>query len=90
MNKFKILFISMLLMLPCVLMAQDIPTMYWVHEDRVKPAMMMEYEKLQKELVENCKKHNIDGLRWISTSTSDQRYLYVSPINSMSDINYDG
>lgn len=63
---------------------------YWVHEDQVKPDMVQEYEKIAKDLTAQCKKHNIQGLSWISTSTRDFRYLFISPINSMADINYDG
>lgn len=63
---------------------------YWVHEDRVKPSMLMEYEKVTKELVENCKKHEIKTLGWIASQTDDFRYMFVSPINSMADISYEG
>ena len=38
---------------------------YWVHEDRVKPSMVMEYEKVSKEFTDQCKKHNIQTLAWI-------------------------
>lgn len=63
---------------------------FWVHEDQVKPSMVQDYEKMAKDLVTNCKEHNIQGLNWITTVTSDFRYLYVTPIKSMTDINYDG
>ncbi|TMU56987.1 hypothetical protein [Flagellimonas algicola] len=59
---------------------------YWVHEDRVKPSMVMEYEKVSKELTDQCKEHNIQTLAWISTQSDDFRYLFVSPIDSLSDI----
>lgn len=91
MRKLKIWMLGILIAAPMALMSQDeAPTMFWVHEDNVKPSMVREYEKLQKELVENCKKHNIQTLNWITTSTDDFRYLYVSPINSMADITWDG
>ena len=91
MRKFKIWILGILIAAPMALMSQDAtPTMFWVHEDNVKPSMVQEYEKLQKALVENCKKHNIQTLNWITTSTDDFRYLYVSPINSMADITWEG
>ncbi|MGB5236600.1 MAG: hypothetical protein WBM43_09020 [Flavobacteriaceae bacterium] len=90
MKHFKIWIIGLLFVAPLAMSSQEAPTMYWVHEDQVKPSMVMEYEKSAKELVDNCIKHNAQIPGWITTSTDDHRYLYVSPINSMSDINYDG
>lgn len=90
MKRLKFLIIGLLFMAPFGLLGQEAPQMFWVHEDRVKPSMAMEYEKAAKQLVDNCKKHNIQTLGWIATATSDFRYLFVSPISSMADINYDG
>jgi len=90
MKRLKFLIIGLIFMAPFGLLGQEAPQMFWVHEDRVKPSMAMEYEKAAKQLVDNCKKHNIQTLGWIATATSDFRYLFVSPISSMADINYDG
>ena len=90
MRKLNLWILAVILVAPLALIGQEAPTMYWVHEDRVKPSMIMEYEKAATELAENCKKYNIQTLGWITTMTDDHRYLYVSPISSMSDINYDG
>ncbi len=90
MRKLKIWILGVIIAAPLALTAQEAPTMYWVHEDQVKPSMIMEYEKAAKSLADNCKKYNIQTLGWITTATDDHRYLYVSPINSMADINYDG
>ncbi len=68
----------------CFLQAQD---KYWVHEDVVKPSMVAHYETVSKDLTSNLKKHNIQGLNVIVTNTVDHRYLWVSPIASMADIN---
>jgi hypothetical protein len=70
--------------------AQDKPSnLFWVHEDVVKPAMVSSYETVCKDLTANLKKHNIPGFNTIVSNTADHRYLWVSPINSMADINYD-
>ncbi|MGI9546294.1 MAG: hypothetical protein ACR2MM_03590 [Flavobacteriaceae bacterium] len=90
MRKIRIWILAVLFAVPMSIIGQDAPKMYWVHEDQVKPSMIMEYEKSAKQLVENCQKHNIQTLGWITTATNDHRYLYVSPISSMADINYDG
>lgn len=71
-----------------IMQAQDAPKMYWVHEDVVKPAMVASYETVCKDLTANLKKHNIQGFNVIVTNTADHRYLWVSPIASMADINY--
>ena len=63
---------------------------FWVHEDVVKPSMLQEYEKSAKQLAEKCKEYEIEGVSWITSSTDDFRYLYVTPINSMADINSKG
>lgn len=90
MRTLKIHFLTtLLLLLPlCMLQAQDAPKMYWVHEDVVKPAMVASYEKVCKDLTANLKKHNIQDLNVIVTNTFDHRYLWVSPIETMADINY--
>lgn len=62
---------------------------YWVHEDHVKPAMVDEYENVGKKLVENLKKYNIPDEQWITAQTADFRYLYVSPLKDMADLDRD-
>lgn len=86
------LFIAISLMfLPSISRAQDDNKQaYWVHEDPVYPSMVPEYEKIAKELVENCKKYNIQDTRWITSMTEDFRYLYVTPINNMADLDKNG
>ncbi len=75
---------------PFLVTAQEEAKLFWIHEDVVKPSMLMEYEKSAKELAEKCKEYNIDGVSWITSSTDDFRYLYITPINSMADINSKG
>ncbi len=76
-----------LLLLPNLSMSQESTTQaFWVHEDVVKPSMIAEYEAVCKELVDNMKKHNVPEVNTIVTATADSRYLWVSPINSMADI----
>lgn len=61
---------------------------YWIHEDVVKPSMTAEYEAVCKELTSALAEHAID-FPTIVTQTMDNRYLWVSPIASMSDIQND-
>lgn len=58
----------------------------YIHEDKVKPSMLMEYEKVSKEFVEACKKHNLSDVNWITASTRTGRYLTISPIEKMADL----
>lgn len=60
--------------------------MYLIHEDHVSPSMLTQYEQTTKELVDNAKKYNVPGTRWITAQTSDFRYLYVVPISKMGDL----
>ncbi len=59
---------------------------YWVHEDVVKPSKVGDYESICKELTDNLKKHNIQEISTIVTNTEDDRYLWVSPIANMAEI----
>ncbi len=83
--------LSLLLMLPLTYtQAQDSEMQaYWVHEDQVKPSMVDEYEAIGKKLVENLKKYNATESPWITAQTDDFRYLYVSPLKSMADLDKD-
>ncbi|MFS4456692.1 hypothetical protein [Maribacter sp. 2304DJ31-5] len=82
------LFLALLsIMVTGILHAQEKTTQaYWVHEDVVRPAMVAEYENICKELTDNMKKHNIQEVDVIVSNTADSRYLWVSKIESMADI----
>ncbi|MBT8179843.1 MAG: hypothetical protein HKP60_12065 [Eudoraea sp.] len=86
--RMKTLALTLLLMLPVLVSAQEDnkSQAYWVHEDVVKPGMAGEYESVCQELLGHLKTHNIQGTGWITTSTADSRYLFVSPISDMSDV----
>ncbi len=59
---------------------------YQIHEDVVLPSMVGEYEAVAKEFMNNVKKYNMPEMKWITTQTNDFRYLYVSPISKMADL----
>ncbi len=59
---------------------------YWIHEDVVKPSMAIEYETVVKELLSNMKKYNASDASFVVTNTDDYRYLYVSPIENMAQL----
>ncbi len=59
---------------------------FWVHEDVVKPSMVNDYEAICKELTDNMKKHNIQEINVMVSNTLDDRYMWISPISSMADI----
>lgn len=59
---------------------------YHVHEDQVKPSMVVQYEKTAKSLADKMKEHNIQSTSWLATSTDNFRYLYVTPIKNMADL----
>ena len=62
---------------------------YGVHEEVVIPSMVNEYETAVKELVANVKKYDIKELKWITSVTNDNRYLYLYPIANMADLDKD-
>lgn len=61
---------------------------YWIHEDIVKPSMTSEYETVCKELTATLAEHEIP-FNTIVTQTMDNRYMWVSPISGMEDIEND-
>ncbi len=60
--------------------------MYWIHEDVVKPGMVPQYEEICNEFTSNLKTHNIQDMSFLVTNTLDNRYLWISPISNMADI----
>ena len=66
--------------------AQEMPTMFSVHTDNVKFEMMPQYESLAKQMKEACVKHKIADANWTAISVEDGRYVYVTPISSMADL----
>ncbi len=62
---------------------------YTIYQDQVKPAMQAEYEKTTKEFIEECKTNNLKGADWVTARMSDGRYLYISPIEKMADLDRD-
>ena len=84
----KLSFLIALLLAPLCFLAQEAKTTqaFWVHEDVVKPSMVAEYQSVCKELVENLKKHNIQGISTIVANTVDNRFLWVSPLENMAQL----
>ena len=60
--------------------------LFSVHEDVVKPSMVAEYEMLAKQLAAALKEHDIKGVEYLSAVTDDFRYLYVTPIENMAEL----
>ena len=90
-KSFAVLMIACMVM-PFMLSAQDDGNyqMFWVHEDKVKPSKVADYEKQAKTFAEKCAEYNAEMPGWILSQTMDFRYMYVTPIKSLADINYDG
>lgn len=87
--KSGLLFMLMTLFLVCGMHAQDEEKkyqMYSVHEDRVMPSKVMEYEKTAKMLADKMREHKIAEGSYLATSTDNFRYLYVTPIENMADL----
>jgi len=82
------LLITVLLLSTLLAQAQDDKSYqaYWIHEDRVKPAMVDEYEQVAKDLVAACTKHNILDTEWLTVAQDDNTYLYVTPIEKFADL----
>lgn len=85
--KSTILSIAMLALVPLMGFAQESKNqLFYIHEDLVKPSMIQEYEQISKEFKEACIEHNLQGLSWQVASTSTGRYLNISPIANMAEL----
>ena len=54
-----------------------------VHEDRVRPGMVAEYEAASKKFAETMNEHNATEAAFLTVALDDMRYLYVSAIDNM-------
>ncbi len=77
----------MLVLVPLIAWSQEKTSQaFHIHEDRVKPSMVADYEKASMALISALKEHNIEGPSWLTSTTSDSRYLYVGKIDDMADL----
>ena len=60
-----------------------------IHEDYVKPSMLGEYEAICKEMIDNSKKHGVTKATWMTLSTTDFVYTYITPIDKMAELDDD-
>lgn len=82
-----VLSLALLILIPFIGFAQESNNqLYYIHEDQVKPSMVQEYEKISKEFKEACIKHDLQGLSWEVASTTTGRYLNISPIENMAEL----
>ncbi|MCB0471376.1 MAG: hypothetical protein KDC51_13085, partial [Flavobacteriaceae bacterium] len=58
---------------------------YLVHVDYVKPNKYEDYMKVAKEFTKACNEHQPNA-SWITISTSDDRFLYVSPMKNFAEL----
>jgi hypothetical protein len=85
--KITLLIVCTLLLSPQMSFSQDSnkSQAYWIHEDKVKPSMISEYEQVAKDLVASCAEHNVQGTQWLTVAQNDNTYLYITPIEKFAD-----
>ena len=59
---------------------------FWIHEDQVKPSMMMEYVQTSEDLVKACKENDVKNIQWTVASMNDGTFLSITPIKDLADI----
>ncbi|WP_178989080.1 hypothetical protein [Winogradskyella schleiferi] len=62
------------------------PTMFVVHTDNVKFEMMPKYEEIALKFKQSCEENDMKDMSWTTISVEDGRYVYVSPIKNMADL----
>lgn len=58
---------------------------FMVHQDNVKPSMLMQYEAIAKKFNDACVKHN-PQTSWATGTRSDFKYFYITPIENFADM----
>lgn len=58
---------------------------YMIHEDVVKPSMVLQYEKATKGFVDALKENKSTG-NFYCANTNDFTYYYLTPIDKMADL----
>ncbi len=58
---------------------------FQIHQDNVKPAMVMEYEKIAKEFHNACVEHNVQA-SWVTAMSNDFKYFYITPIENFAEL----
>ena len=79
-------FLVILILLVLVTSDSFAQNMYRIHEDVVKPSHIMEYEAVVNEMLALVKKHNIQDTNWITSSTINSHYLFISPLKNMAEL----
>lgn len=59
---------------------------FWIHEDRVKPSMLSEYEKVSKDFVQMCRENNLQDMQWSIAQIEDGTFMSITPIEGLADI----
>lgn len=83
--KTTMLLAIILLLMPIISNAQANQT-FWIHADQVKPSMTGEYEKVSKDFIAACKKHDLKDADWTTAQIDDGTYLSITPIKNMADL----
>jgi len=81
-------FIALMIVSTSCIYAQDMQ-MFSVHEDRVYPSKIADYEMAAKGLVAQMKKYNVQGADYLALALDDYRYIYISPIDNMAQLDKD-
>ena len=82
------LVVILFLMIPFLSQSQDKNSIqaFLIHEDRVKPSMIEQYEQVSKDLVAACKEHNVQETQWLTLALNDNSYIYITPLKNFAEI----
>lgn len=56
-----------------------------IHQDNVRPSMLMQYEAIAKKFNDACKAHNVQT-SWSTASTNDLKYMYITPMENFAQL----
>lgn len=59
---------------------------FWVHEDRVKPGLVEEYENHSKDLVKMAGDNNFNEMGWTVAQMDDGTFLSLTPVKDLAHL----
>lgn len=88
MKQFKTISVLLLFIIsPIITLSQEKSYQaFWIHEDKVKPSKVDEYEAIGKDLVAACEEHNVQETQWLTLKLNDDSYIFVTPIENFAEL----
>lgn len=66
--------------------AAETPTLFWIHEEIVKPSSAVSYETASKDFAKALSEKKVGSVRLLAFSTPEMHYYFVTPLGSFGSL----